>query len=151
MVTVCWFVKFWHCFDLVKRVKFGVYGHFPENAWREWPEIVHANVSWPLSGSIRLWSQFVDFSNFGTILTLWNGSNLGFPAILVVLCGFSSLWCHFDWNWSYLGFLGIIWGMCGNKKKCRGGNGGIFPTLCMEFCLVNFDLWSVHCTFIGGT
>ena len=32
--------KFWHFFDLVKRVKFGVSGHFLENAWREWPEIL---------------------------------------------------------------------------------------------------------------
>ena len=31
--------QFWHYFDLVKRVKFGVSGHIQENAWREWPEI----------------------------------------------------------------------------------------------------------------
>ena len=36
---VCWFFQFWHYFDLVKRVKFGVSGHIQENAWREWPEI----------------------------------------------------------------------------------------------------------------
>ena len=47
---------------------------------------------------------------------------------------FSSLWCPFDWNWLYLGFLDIIWRMCGSKW--RGGNGGIFPTLCVEFYLV---------------
>ena len=34
---------------LVKRVKFGVSGHLPENAWRKWPEILHADVSWPPS------------------------------------------------------------------------------------------------------
>ena len=33
MAMVCWFVEFWHYFDLVKRVKLGVSGHFPENAW----------------------------------------------------------------------------------------------------------------------
>ena len=46
---------------------------------------------------------------------------------------FSSLWWPFDWNWSCLGFLCIIWRTCGSK--CRGG-GGIFLTLCVEFCLV---------------
>ena len=38
------------------------------------------------------------------------------------------------WNWSYLGFLGIIWRTCGSK--CQGEGGGIFPTLCVECCLV---------------
>ena len=38
VVTVCWFSSIWHAFNLVKRVKFGVSGHFPENAWRECPE-----------------------------------------------------------------------------------------------------------------
>ena len=46
-----------------------VSGHLPENAWREWPEILHADVSWPFSELISLWPWFVDFSNFGTILT----------------------------------------------------------------------------------
>ena len=62
--------------------------------------------------------------------------NLGFPGILVMLSGFSSLWWPFGWNWSYLGFLGIIWRTCGSK--CRGEGGGIFPTLCVECCLVHF-------------
>ena len=51
-----------------------------------------------------------------------------------MLCEFSSLWWPFGWNWSYLGFLGIIWRTCGSK--CRGEGGGIFPTLCVECCLV---------------
>ena len=62
------------------------------------------------------------------------GKIWGFPGILVVLCGFSSLWWPFGWNWSYLGFLGIIWRTHGSK--CRGEGGGIFPTLCVECCLV---------------
>ena len=53
----------------MKRVKFGVSGHFPDNAWREWPEILYADVSWPLSELISLWSRSVEFYNFGTILT----------------------------------------------------------------------------------
>ena len=46
-----------------------VSGHLLENAWREWPEILHADVSWPPSELISLWLQSVDFSNFGAILT----------------------------------------------------------------------------------
>ena len=50
-------------------------------------------------------------SNFDAILTLWNGSNLGFAGILAVLCGLSSLWWPFGWNWSYLGF----WALSGER------------------------------------
>ena len=60
---------FWHYFDLVKRVKFGVSGYFLENAWREWPEILHADVSWPPTELISSGSWSVHFCNFGTILT----------------------------------------------------------------------------------
>ena len=58
-----------------------VSGYFPENRWRKWPDILHADVSWPPSEPISLWPRSYDFSNFGTILTEWNGSNLGFPGI----------------------------------------------------------------------
>ena len=37
-----------------------VLGHLPENAWRQWPEILHAAVSWPPSEVIRLWLWSVD-------------------------------------------------------------------------------------------
>ena len=70
MVTVWWF---WCYFDLVKRIKFGVSRHFLENPWRKWREMLHADVFWPLSELIRLWSQFVDFSDFDAILPEWNG------------------------------------------------------------------------------
>ena len=46
MATVCWFFLFWRYFDFLKRVKFGISRHFPENAWRKWPEILYADVSW---------------------------------------------------------------------------------------------------------
>ena len=46
-----------------------VSGHLPENAWRDWPEILHADVSCPSSELISLWPWSVDFSNFGAILT----------------------------------------------------------------------------------
>ena len=95
--------------------------------------------------------MFFYFSNLGTIFTLWNGSNLGLPGISVVLYGFSSLWCPFDWNWSYLSFLGIIWRTRGSK--CRRGSGGMFLTLCVEFWLVIFKIKNIakNCVSIQGT
>ena len=68
IVMVYWFFSFWHHFDLVKWVKFWVSGHFPENLWWEWPEILHADVSWPPSELKSLWSWSVDISNFGIFL-----------------------------------------------------------------------------------
>ena len=80
---------------------------------------------------------------------------------MVTVCRFFSFWCYFDlvkrvkfgvsrhfghalwiflimvtlyWNLSYLGFWGTIWRTCGSK--CWGEGGGIFPTLCVECCLV---------------
>ena len=47
----------------------GVSGHFPENTWRKWPEILYADVSWALSELVSFGSWSVDFCNFGTILT----------------------------------------------------------------------------------
>ena len=41
-----------------------VSGHFPENTWRECPEILHADVSWPLPELIRFWSWSVKFPPF---------------------------------------------------------------------------------------
>ena len=38
-----------------------VSGHLPEKVWREWPEILHADVSWPSSELISLWPRSVDF------------------------------------------------------------------------------------------
>ena len=79
---------------------------FPGEPSEEMAWTFASDVSRSPSELFKLWSQFVDFSNFGTILILWNGSISGFSAILVMLCRLSSLW----------------W--------------GIFPILCVEFCLV---------------
>ena len=46
-----------------------VSGHLPENVWREWPEIMHADVSWSPSELISSGSRSVDLCNFCTILT----------------------------------------------------------------------------------
>ena len=43
------------------RLSGEVSGHLPENAWRDWPEILHADVSWPSSELISLWPWSVDF------------------------------------------------------------------------------------------
>ena len=46
-----------------------VSGHFLENASKEWPEILNADVSLPSSELVSLWLKSVDFVNFGDILT----------------------------------------------------------------------------------
>ena len=49
---------------LVKQVRFVVSSNFLENTWQEWPEMWHADVSWPHSEIIKFWSQSVDCPNF---------------------------------------------------------------------------------------
>ena len=49
----------------MKWVKFWISGHFPEYAWRKWPQILHADVSWPPSELISLWPRL---SEMGQIL-----------------------------------------------------------------------------------
>ena len=65
--------------------------HLPENALREWHEILHAGASWPPSELTALWSRSVDFRSFGAILTQWNGSNLGIPGISQIRHGGNGL------------------------------------------------------------
>ena len=60
-VIICWFSSFWHHFDLVKQAKFPTSGHFLEKARKEWPELWHADLSWPPSELIKFWSWSVDF------------------------------------------------------------------------------------------
>ena len=140
----------------MKRVKFGVSGHFPENPWRKWPEMLHADVCWPLSELISLWPQSVDFSNFGAILTSWNGSNLGFPGISRRTHGGNDLKCcllmYVDYfqNWLVYGHsllillilalfwlseMGQIWGF------------RAFPGECMAEMASNFARWCILTTF----
>ena len=127
-------------------MKFGLSRHYLENPLRKWPGILHAHVSSACSKLSRLWSEFVDCYNFGTILTSWNGWNYG---ILVMLCGFSSLWWPFYWNCSYLGFLGIIWRTCGSK--CRGGERShishILVRLLPSFALIVVVLYKWSCAY----
>ena len=61
MIMVCRFSSFWHHFDLVKQLKFGVSRHFPEISWRQRPQILHVDVSWLPSELIRFSSCLIDF------------------------------------------------------------------------------------------
>ena len=79
-----------------------------------WPEILHADVYWPPSELIRLWSQSVDFPPFDATLTYWNGSNLAFPGISWRTHGGNGLkFCmllypdHLQ-NWLYYGYSLLI-------------------------------------------
>ena len=81
----------------------------PGNAWKEWHAVWHAYIPWPPPKLNRFWSQPAAFPPFGTTLTYW--------------------------NLSCLGFLGIIWRW--PRSKCRGGSRGIFVMLCVEFCPIN--------------
>ena len=124
----------------MKWVKFGVSRHFLENPLRKWPGILHADVSWASSELSRLGSQFVDFSIFGTILTSWNGSNLG---TLVMICGFP----HYG---APLTEIGHIWGFWALSGECVGVNveGGAEA---YKFCLVetkNSQKYSVLYTLL---
>ena len=71
IVMVCWFSSFWSQFNLVKLVKCGVSGNFLENAWREWPEILHAGVSWQLTEQIRLLWHILQNLLYSTYSSEW--------------------------------------------------------------------------------
>ena len=148
-VTVLWHVR------LSVRPSGEVSGHLPENAWRDWPEILHADVSWPTE-LISLWLRSVDFSNFGAILTKWNGSNLGFPGISRRTHGENIMkFCtlmYFDHlqNWLVYGhgllivlILALFWlfetgQICGFRA---------FPGERMEEMTWNFARWCILTTF----
>ena len=99
----------------MKRVKFGVSRHFLENPLRKWPEILHADVSRPLSELITLWLQFVNFSNFDAILTSETGKIWGFQA-------FWSCSVNFLNYGDPLAEIGHIWGFWALSRECVGVN-----------------------------
>ena len=65
LLILLFFGLFW----LSETGQFVFWGHFPKNAWREWPEILPALVSCPLSELIRYWSWSVDVPPSGVTLT----------------------------------------------------------------------------------
>ena len=140
----------------MKRVKFGVSVYFPENAWKKWPEILHADVSWPPSELISLWSRSGDFSNFGAFWTKWNGSNLGFPGISqrthwgngLKFCTLMYL-DHLQ-NWLVYGHglvIFLILALFGLSETGQIWGFRVFPGERMEEMAWNFARWCILTTF----
>ena len=134
----------------MKRVKFGVSGYFLENAWRKWPEILHADESWPPSELISLWSRSGDFSNFGAFWTYWNGSNLGFPGISRRTHGGNCLkFCTLIYldhlqNWLVYGHglvIFLILALFGLSETGQIWGFRVFPGERMEEMAWNFARW----------
>ena len=64
-----WFIAFYLMTDSAFMVTTEVFHTEAQRYHCKYNDILHADVSWPLSELIRLWLQFVDFSNFDAILT----------------------------------------------------------------------------------
>ena len=86
----------------------------PGSCWacqvRDWPEILHADVSSPLLELIRFCSWSVDFPPFGVTLTWWNRSNLWFQCIYMLMYP-DHLQCWLDFCHGLLIFLilALLW------------------------------------------
>ena len=124
--------------------------HLPQNAWREWPEILHADVSWPPSELISLWPRSVDFLILALFWLSETGQIWGFGAFpkehvegmawnfacwcilttfrtgcgLVIFLILVLFWLS-QWNWSNLGFPDISW-------RTHWGNG-------LKFCMLMYS------------
>ena len=130
---ICRFSFFWSHFDLVKQANLGILGI---------SRSVHGGNGLKFFMVMYL-DHLQNGSYYGHSLLIFNFWHY-FDLLKRVKVGFSghfghALWIFLimlppSWNWSYLGFLGIIWRTGGSK--CRGGGEGIFPTLCIKFCLV---------------
>ena len=70
---------------------------FLGNAWVEWPTILHANVSWPLSALTRFCRQFIDSPSSSATITWWNRYIWGF-GIFPWQCMGHEIW-HADVSW----------------------------------------------------
>ena len=57
-----------------------VFRHLPETAWREWPEILHADVSWPPPELISLWPGLLIFLILALFWLCGTGQIWGFRA-----------------------------------------------------------------------
>ena len=65
------FMSFRSHIYLLKQAKFWFSRHLPENTQREWPKILHADLSWPLSELIIFLSCSVDFPHYGHWCPFW--------------------------------------------------------------------------------
>ena len=90
-------------------------------------------ISWNFAGNA--WENGLEISMLVCPDHLWTYKNMD------TICWFSSIWRHFwlKWNWSNASFPGLF--------LITDGGGGIFSTLCIEFCLVL--LYSTCCSFLG--
>ena len=136
----------------MKQAKFATSGHFLENAREEWPELWHADASWPPSEFFKFWPWSLDFPHFGIILTKWNRSNLGFMALFFRMhgrngskfdmqmypdCIFNCL--HFSHGlWIFL-ILTVFW-LSETSQICR-----FYIWHCVPYIL----LWSILCKTVG--
>ena len=126
-------------------------GHF------KWPEILHADVSWPPSELIRFWSSSVDFPHFCGILTSWNRPNLWFPDIFLPSQGRNGMksgmltysdnrQCSLDFDRVLLIFL--ILASFWLSENGKFGGSGIFFRMhgrnCLKFDMLMYPdrLWS---------
>ena len=146
----------WPSVRLSVRPSGEVSGHLPENAWREWSAILHADVSWPLLELISLWSWSVIFSNFGTILTWWNGSNLGFPDISRRTLGGNGLkFCTLMYldhlqNWLVYGYgllMFLILALFWHSETGQIWGFRAFPRERLKEMTWNFARWCILATF----
>ena len=116
-------------------------------------KLLHADVSWPLTEMISLWPWSVDF---GTILTLWNGSNLGFPGISWRTHGENGLkFCTLMYldhcqNWLVLGYGLLIFAILALFWLSETGQiwgFWAFPGERMKEMAWNFARWCILTTF----
>ena len=86
--------------------------HYLENAWNEWPQIWHADVSWPTSDLISFWSQFVEFPNFGWVWG-WQALSWGcmevYLACWFILITFMTDWVSFGQAQLIVRRAGLLW------------------------------------------
>ena len=101
----------------MKQVKFAVSRHFLWNAWEEWAEICHGDLSWPPSELIRFWSWAVDFP----LIFATPGTN--FSEVLTEIQRFSYKQMHFSKM---------------SSAKCRPFCLGLDVLICFHSC------WKVH-------
>ena len=89
-------------FDLVKQIKFAIFGHFIENTREEWPQIWHVDVFWSPSEQISFLSRSVDIHYFGSIVTWWNRYDFGVSGIFFRTHGRNGKIYHANVSWPYL-------------------------------------------------
>ena len=143
----------------MKRVKFGISGHILENAWREWPDILHADVTWPPSELISLWrywppSELISFWRYFDLVKRvefgvsghfigerMEGNGLKFCTLMYL--DHRQKWLVYGHGLMIFLILAPFW------LSERGQFWGIraYPEQCMEGMAWNFACWCILTTF----